>query len=234
MILPDFILHSRINQRWEYSGIDSPDRCVDPQQFKNYPHAVEYQYNSRGFRDDEWPSDLNDVVWCVGDSFTSGIGSPRSHTWPWLLQSSIQRRTINVSLDGASNNWIARKTLRLLEAVKPQCIVIHWSYLHRRESDIPGSDEERRRHIGVDSQDNDVTNTLQLIDTIEQRKQTTKIIHSFIPEFAGKDKAEFEQKLLTHTRLIIPEFRQLDLARDGHHYDRLTASILVSQIVRLL
>jgi hypothetical protein len=136
MILPDFILSGRVNQRWQYSGIDSLEQCLDPSWFKQYPHNVEYVYNSRGFRDQEWPDsveELSNCVWCIGDSFTVGIGSPVEHTWPYLLQQSSEQRTINVSLDGASNNWIAKKILSLLQTVAPKVIAIHWSFFHRRE-----------------------------------------------------------------------------------------------------
>jgi hypothetical protein len=37
-------------------------------------------------------------------------------------------------MDGASNNWIARKTKNLFEELTPRVVVLHWSYLHRRES----------------------------------------------------------------------------------------------------
>jgi hypothetical protein len=133
MILPEFVIPSKVNQVWEYSGIDSPERCPNLKQFESYPHAIEYQHNSRGFRDDEWPEDLFSAVWCVGDSFTVGIGSPRQHTWPWVLQQVTQTRTVNVSMDGASNNWIARQAWHILKSIQPQALIIHWSYLHRRE-----------------------------------------------------------------------------------------------------
>ena len=55
MILPDFILPSRQNQVWDESGLDSYAACLDKKHFKSYPHKVEYRYNSRGFRDTEWP-----------------------------------------------------------------------------------------------------------------------------------------------------------------------------------
>ena len=76
MILPDFTISSKINQNWAYSGMDSPDLCLDSKHFKSYPYSVSYQYNSRGYRDHEWPDDLQNAVWCIGDSFTVGIGSP--------------------------------------------------------------------------------------------------------------------------------------------------------------
>jgi hypothetical protein len=116
--------------------MDSPEECLNKTHFEQYPHTVTYQYNSRGFRDQEWPhsvEELKTAIWCVGDSFTLGLGSPLEHTWPWLLQQQTGLRTINISLDGASNNWIARKTTDILQKINPQHVVIHWSYLPRRE-----------------------------------------------------------------------------------------------------
>jgi hypothetical protein len=139
MILPDFVLPSQINQTWSYSGIDSLEHCIDKKHFKSYPHNITYNYNSRGFRDAEWPSNIEELkqaIWCVGDSFTVGIGSPLTHTWPWILQQDTQRRTINVSMDGASNMWIARKSLDIVNKIKPAHLIIQWSYISRREKTI--------------------------------------------------------------------------------------------------
>ena len=137
MILPDFVLPTRANAQWDYSGIDTAELCVDPRHFKQYPYAVQYQFNSRGYRDQEWPESLDELqsaIWCVGDSFTVGLGSAVEHTWPWLLQQHTGRRCINVSMDGASNDWIARKACAVLATVAPAHVVIHWSYWHRREA----------------------------------------------------------------------------------------------------
>jgi hypothetical protein len=72
----------------------------------------------------------------VGDSFTVGLGSSVEHTWPNLLQKHTGRRCINVSLDGASNDWITRKACDILHTISPRHIVIHWSYWHRREAPV--------------------------------------------------------------------------------------------------
>ena len=134
MILPDFVLLSRVNLEEKFTGMDSKEFCQDPKWFAQYPHAVSYAYNSRGFRDEEWPDDLNCATWCFGDSYTVGLGNPQQHTWPSVLQRKTHTRCINVSLDGASNQWIARKIVSLSQCVAPQCVVVHWSYIHRRES----------------------------------------------------------------------------------------------------
>ena len=136
ILLPDLFEITRANQHWNESGIDTLDRCENCSHYLSYPHPVEYQYNSRGFRDAEWPDNLTDVVWCVGDSFTAGIGSPREHTWPYILQTRTGQRTINVSLDGASNNWIARVAVAILTQFPRAKMVVQWSFLHRREADL--------------------------------------------------------------------------------------------------
>jgi len=149
MILPDFYLETRKNCIWQKSGIDSPSLCRDKSHFKNYPHRVVYDYNSRGFRDSEWPNtmdELRQAIWCVGDSFTVGIGSPLENTWVHMLQKITGRRCINISLDGASNEWITRKTLDIINVIDPVTpIMIQYSFWHRWENpDVSLSDEDRR------------------------------------------------------------------------------------------
>jgi hypothetical protein len=115
---------------------------MDIVRFRGYPHKFNYQYNSRGYRDREWPKDLQRAIWCIGDSFTVGLGAPVEHAWPRQLESTTRAITINVSMDGASNDWIARKALRVIDIVQPQTIVVQWSYLHRRELDIATAREQ--------------------------------------------------------------------------------------------
>lgn len=135
-ILPDFVWWSRRGFQGTYADIDTIDNCMDERHFKAYPWPVHYVHNSRGYRDQEWPesaAELKQCVWCFGDSFTVGFGSPRDHTWTFLLQQQLQRRCVNVSINGISNEWIVRKFRSLLTQVVPDTVVIHWTYTHRRE-----------------------------------------------------------------------------------------------------
>lgn len=161
MILSDLILKSKVNLQCTKSGIDSYNRCLDRDYFKNFPHTVEYCYNSRGFRDSEWPvsiEELKNAIWCVGDSFTVGLGSPFVHIWPQVLQGKSRLRTINVSMDGASNEWIARQIIRIQQEISPKNIVVMWSYFHRRESETGNSDEEKRLHFVKSDENEDLNN----------------------------------------------------------------------------
>jgi len=136
MVLPEFIIPGKVNQVYAVSGIDSLDKCRDKQYFNNYPSKITYCYNSRGYRDCEWPDNVTSAIWCIGDSYTAGIGAPIEHTWPYLLKKKLLTPTINISLDGASNNWIARKAQHVLAEVKPAILILHWSFINRREESL--------------------------------------------------------------------------------------------------
>lgn len=167
-MLDDLYLPSRCNQHWQYSGIDSPEHCRDKTHFAQYPFAVDYRYNNRGFRDQEWPNsveELQQAIWCVGDSFTVGLGQPFEHIWPQMLQQVLRQRTINVSMDGASNSWIARRARQILTEVQPRVMIIMWSYACRTESsDHTAHDEARRLAISGNKNYHDVISLCQHID----------------------------------------------------------------------
>ena len=165
--------------------MDSLDKCFDQEHFQNYPYPIEYVYNSRGFRDAEWPAshlELQQAVWCIGDSFTVGIGQPLGHTWPNVLAGRIQKRIINVSMDGASNDWIYRRVLDIANTINPQLIIIMWSYVHRREdSDILLDDEQRRRHASTDTFDQDIQKWVTQVKNLKHIACQT--VQLSIPEF---------------------------------------------------
>jgi hypothetical protein len=186
IILPDFLLKSRKNKLWYESGMDSSARCLNQDHFNKYPYHITYNYNSRGFRDSEWPEDIEELkksIWCFGDSFTVGIGSPLNHTWVNILQDKQQQRCINISMDGASNYWIARKVITLLKTINPALIIIQWSYVTRNESpDTTQTDEARRIAWDNTNYNQLIVNNINLIRKVEHHKKNCKIIHSFVPE----------------------------------------------------
>lgn len=266
MMLPELFLPSQAGKTLDHSGMDSPGKCLDLAHFKLYPHSVQYGYNSRGFRDAEWPSDLSQVIWCVGDSFTVGMGAPAQHNWPAVLQRRTGRRCINVSMDGASNNWIARTALTILKEFPTADVVLHWSFLHRRELDLDQALQKKfdffynsvrdptwpncefnqfdqlPQHIQLElthmhgwttdiysndrvtqyvhsSTVEDIENTMQCIDALPQH-----VIHSAIPNWTPPD--------IVIDGVIVTD--QIDVARDGFHYDIDTSLLLVDKIMSAL
>jgi hypothetical protein len=159
---------------------------MNQQHFVNYPYTVEYQYNSRGFRDAEWPVDAHELkksIWCIGDSFTVGIGSPYEFTWPQVLSQQAGQRCINVSMDGASNNWISRRAGQIIKEISPANLVILWSYFHRRESNDSTLIDEQRRMFNekFNSESDDLDNFIRCYSAVNQLAVTTKVIHGVIP-----------------------------------------------------
>ena len=174
----DLIIPSKANLKIKYLGMDSIEKCHDPRYFLSYPYDVDYTYNSRGFRDAEWPENLSRAIWCIGDSFTLGLGAPVTHTWPSRLAKLTQRPTINISLDGASNEWIARTAGKIINNINPQHVVIMWSFTHRRESnDLTLNDEQRVLHYVKSTVEQDWQNFLNC------RKDFNNIIEFAIPNF---------------------------------------------------
>jgi hypothetical protein len=302
-LLPNLFLYNKVNVFQEYSGIDSEQHCLDKVHFKQYPWPISYQYNSRGFRDQEWPTaldQLKDCIWCIGDSFTVGIGSPIEHTWCHILSQGSGKKTINISMDGASNDWISRISQDIAQLVNPTNMVIMWSYIHRRESPdyqprdvnylgmqeiwqeyyqairgtnwpdcdaisdfakLPASireeikkyhsisqfvvsndlssiqwsdNEAKRMHFSNELDCQDLNNFQQAIDRIRYYDNNINIIHSVVPELSPKRFIDQCGQMLNYKNQYIGYFSKLDLARDGHHFDRITAQTLVNSIIPLL
>jgi len=284
MILPDIILPSRVNQTWQFSGMDHIDTCHDKNHFLSYPHSITYKYNSRGFRDQEWPDtmqELRNAIWCIGDSFTVGLGSPLEHTWAFRLSEIANRRTINVSMDGASNEWIARTVENIVRVVKPAQLVIMWSYTHRRESIKPSLNDELRRMYSSNCTDHEdwenfldckkrvdsITNSVQFVVPCFRYDQPM-IRQSWWESIRGADwpvnPPTTPQELnslpdwilheLKHLHGTLDEYKDilarqqlyaplpatvitvesLDLARDGHHFDLITADWVAAQALSRL
>lgn len=271
------------NQQFDYSGIDSLNLCLDPELFTQWPHTIDYRYNSRGFRDQEWPQDLSSAIWCLGDSFTVGIGSCLEHTWPQVLSQHSQRRVITVAMDGASNEWIARTACDVYDLAGPSDIVIMWSYLHRREHpDTDLSDLDRRLHHVKSTDIQDFENFHSCREKVRTYCANSRVIESIVPNFSPnsfsnvtwrktrdpswpiqlpssltefqdlypeiavelrtlhgidiKGLLEFQAIQQSHPEFLCDLIRveYLDRARDGHHFDRITAEWVATQVQNLL
>jgi hypothetical protein len=249
-ILKDFVLHNSKNLTLVESGMDSKESCLESDVFDWWPEQVIYKYNRRGYRDQEWPEDfdsLSQSVWCIGDSFTVGLGCDYENIWPTVLENKLGRRCIKVAMDGASNQWISRKAVRIIEEINPDIIVLHWSHTHRREDPDTSKLDELRR-LRCDEQDNTLISNLnswaKSVESVRAANKKTKIIHSFIPNWSGEPweyyttqtKQPVTNKVIDDLNIdyLIPEFKQIDVARDSYHYFHRTATFFVDKIINQL
>lgn len=234
MILPNFVIPSKINYTTDYEKPDSPQDCLDSDHFKNYPFAVNYKYNSRGFRDNEWPEDLHNAIWCIGDSFTVGVGSPYQHIWPVVLSQVTKLPTINVSVNGASNSWISRKTVELIKLIQPKIVVIMWSYFYRRENDNELlSDEDRQ--IWSNNSKWQLNYKDFSLNRNKVKSYNTKIIDCCIPNCWKGSNLFFGMDVLPNLIKdvdFLGEVPILDYARDYHHFDINTSKYIVDKITK--
>lgn len=234
MILPNFVIPSKINFTTDYEKPDSPQDCLDSDHFKNYPFAVNYKYNSRGFRDYEWPDSLDNAVWCIGDSFTVGLGSPYEHIWPVVLSKVTGLKTVNVSVNGASNAWISRKTCELINTLQPKLIVIMWSYFYRRESSNELLNDEERQ-IWSNQTKWQINYKDFKFNRDKVKNTNTKIIDCCIPDCWRGSKLFFGMDVLPNLVKdddFLGEVPVLDYARDYHHFDIKTSKYIVDKIIK--
>ena len=245
----------KINWHGKFVGIDHRDQCSDQQHFDQYSKVVQYDHNSKGFRDEEWPSDLQNVVWCVGDSFTVGLGQPQTETWPYLLQKRTGRRCLNIGENGASNDFIATRSKQIIKE-HPNCdIVIMWSYFNRRlKWDIDAGKDE---NVPIDPNDwgyeADIKNFAD--NFLSVCKLQPKAIHLLVPNALTFMKQKYNKKifitLLKKIKVLnngtveevnwnIDQFKKIlfysqqDYARDGHHFDIKTSQSIVGLVSELL
>ena len=244
MIHPSLRLEYLKNKKFKYSSLDSFSKCVNKIHFIKYKKKIHYSYNSRRFRDVEWPREdkLSSCIWCVGESFTVGIGQPYEKIWSSLLELYMGNTTINVSMSGGSNDWMRRKINYITKNISPKYIVVQWSYISRREKmDCTLLDNERRERGGIEDGQNDAINIINNIVGVEKNRNNTKIIHTFIPLWSWSApilnnnlfwKLIIKERNLENISIVL-DTTQLDYARDYNHYDTKTATKYVEHIVKL-
>lgn len=228
------------NLKTEFSGMDSIELCNNKDHFKSYNKKITYEYNSKGFRDKEWPTDLKNKIWCLGDSFTVGLGQPLEETWPSLLEAKLNQRCLNVGEDGCSNDLLSLRAKYIIENYQPTIVIIMWSYFWRRF--INGANihyDPIQKELPKD----DVNNFLKNFYSVNN--SFSKIINLVIPDcfvesskesiFRKKNKKNIHKILSyadsTFSSKII-EVEQVDYARDGNHFDILTCQNIVKQILK--
>lgn len=232
----------------KYSGLDDPKQLLKRQKinvhgintidhFNNYEKEIYYSYNSRGFRDNEWPQDLINTPIIFGDSFILGLGQPKEERLSDLL------KAINFSMDGASNDWISRNAIRYLNLVRPTKAVVSWSYIQRRENkDNKLSDTERRLPYINSSPKEDLDNLYYNMLELEKVSinNSINLVHIFVPGFARVAEGKIKTGSPNTVKYIKQKVKKcvdfhhyIDYARDGHHYDILTAMKYKNEIEKL-
>ena len=217
------------NLQTDSLGMDSAEHCLNRQIF-NQHSPVCYQFNEIGFRTHPVDQFKSDAILVLGDSFTLGLGNNVGDRYTDLLEQKLSHQVLNFSLNGASNDWIARKLQQLLPLFQPRAVVIHYTFSHRRERpQTDWHDDERTECEPFYSSEENYQNWFANFQTIQTLAGDIKLVHSFI--------SNWHDQPVDYTKLgknIIPPLTQLDFARDGFHYGPITHCNLANQITNLL
>lgn len=113
-------LNERKNKTYNTSGSDNTGICM-------------YTYNELGFRGDS-PQKEGFKVMSLGCSLTEGVGVNDSETWPAQFCSHIPNSVnLNFGVCGRSNDFIVRCLLSYFDLIKPDLVLIMYTYPTRKE-----------------------------------------------------------------------------------------------------
>jgi len=218
----DLMIPFYADMQCDFLGLDSVEHCFDPTHFRNFGE-ITYLYNEIGYRTRSVQEMGGREILAIGDSFTLGLGVNTEHRWTEYLESILGYPVLNFSLNGASNDWISRRTQDLLRWFDPPAILIQWSFSHRRERARPDwFDDERTECNARYSDEENLQNWIDNFSKIHH----DRIIHSAVPNWhIGFDYQSWP---------VIPPFCMLDRARDGFHYGPKTNRAIAETFTSLL
>lgn len=119
------------SQSWYLKNIQNPEAYQQLLNFDFVNTQIDYQYNSHGFRTQEFDHQF-DVV-CFGDSFTMGTGVHSKDTWPEQLSTLTELTVANLGHAGSSNDTAVRFALHYLPLLRPRYAVWLQTDMHRIE-----------------------------------------------------------------------------------------------------
>jgi len=115
-----FSIKEKINKIYTQAGSDNSNKCV-------------YTYNELGFRADSIYKDGFKVM-SIGCSLTEGVGVNNNETWPAQFSKLIPNAVnMNFGTGGRSNDFICRCLMSYYDLIKPDLVLIMYTYPHRKE-----------------------------------------------------------------------------------------------------
>jgi hypothetical protein len=172
-------------------------------------YTIEYQFNSHGFRTQEFEKKLDAV--CFGCSFTMGTGVRYEHTWPVQLSQLTGLQIANLGHAGSSNDTAYRMARHYLEFLQPKYAIWLQTDAHRIEI----IDESIKTVINILASDYNNLHANNLFVKTWMASEINQQIN------LDKNTQAFQQ--LCYQASVIPiilprnDIEVLDLARDLQH-----------------
>lgn len=221
-ILSDLYVGNMVNENFLNYGLDTK---VDADNRKvlgydDYPYDIVYKFNSRGFRDKEWPHDLSECIWVVGDSHTMGIGLPEKFIFTMLLEKLTGKTVINCGFYSAFNIWISLAAQNILKEIKPKNLIVGWTHLSKKiRPDEPFEySVEQLIHFQ------------KCFNLCDVAKTTSNVIYLSMPNTLKQDDMSYFHKYKNYMGLV----NQIDAARDGFHIGIETHKKIAADLSRFI
>lgn len=120
----------RKDQTVFWSGTDIPEN-----QDLNWQESISYKFNLQGFRTYDFNLVKNEKInIALGCSQTLGIGLPVEMTWPYLIETQTNIKTLNLGLGGASTDTVARILTNISGLFDIESVYILWPSYKRFEN----------------------------------------------------------------------------------------------------
>ena len=128
------------NRQLKYWAGDTPSMFKNLQSNPNgfTEDNVTYTFNSHGFRGEDLDVLAKYKVLIVGDSHTFGVGLDDTQTWTHQFKTilPIETNVINLSIAGASMDYISRALFQSIDTIKPNVVIVCYTYDCRRETQM--------------------------------------------------------------------------------------------------
>jgi hypothetical protein len=220
--LPHIPTHVNLPMRSQtlyWSGTDQQDlwkkHMKTPKSYDYLTHmrwntelAIEYKFNSHGFRDDEF--DQRDCHLALGCSFTEGVGLCKDQTWPARLTNLIGNHVWNLGIGGASVDTCFRMLDHYLEVLRPKSVFLLIPPLMRVELH---SEDEIRSYLVSDT---DIPAFVKKWVSCEDNANVNRYKNILAMKQLCAD-----QNIKLYTQHCNPVFED-DYARDLMHYGKKT------------
>lgn len=220
--LPNLYVSNLANESFLNYGLDTFIDAINRNvlNYDSYPYNINYNFNSRGFRDKEWPFNLAECIWVIGDSHTLGTGIPQQFVYTSLLEELTGKTVINCGFYSAFNIWISLAAQSILQDIRPTNLIVNWTHLSKKNR----PDEPYEYTI------DQLIHFQKCFSLCDMSKHNTNVIYLSMPNTLDETDLIHFSKYKNYLGLV----NQIDTARDGFHIGIETHKQIVENISTLL
>ena len=247
---------SNMGQSGQWSLFDSEENYNQRGNKNINPMSVSYQFNSHGYRCDDFDETTLGQPLFIGCSFTLGEGVSYEDVWARKMFRWMQKKDpnncstyINLSMNGGSWDYVTRTLVQIVPVIKPSVVIAYLPAMYRQEiingrppeahpfNWVPGLDHTDAVHkaIAMSAMHEEIVlyRLLMNIRTIESvcRLSNCELLWScWDRDMEEKIDVSVRSLYGTYFRVMLPKFMGTDqAARDGVHPGKVAHEMIFDQ-----